>query len=83
MLILTRKVDQGVRLYDTDGRYIGHVVVLGVERDRVKLGVDSDPRFVVLRDELVEDAPPYLMKAPPAVSSETVVSNGRTSARAE
>lgn len=55
MLVLTRKTDQGLRIFDVDGRYIGRVVVLGVDREngRVKLGVDADPRFVVLRDELV------------------------------
>ena len=61
MLVLTRHIDQGVRVFDVDGRYIAHIVVLGVERDRVKLGIEADPRFVVLRDELlgnnVEGAP--------------------------
>lgn len=56
MLILTRKIDQGLRIFDVDGRYIGHVTVLGVERDRVKIGVEADPRFVVLRDELLTTA---------------------------
>ena len=56
MLILTRKTDQGIRIYDADGRYMAHVMVLGVERDRVKVGIDADPRFLVLRDELVAEA---------------------------
>ena len=56
MLIITRRVDEGFRIYDVDGRYIGHVIVLGVERDRVRLGIDADPRFLVLRDELVAGA---------------------------
>lgn len=55
-MILTRRIDQGVRLYDADGLYIGHITVCGVDRDRAKLGFDVDPRFVVLRDELL--APP-------------------------
>lgn len=63
MLILTRKVDQGCRLYDATGRYVGRVLVLGVQWQhgslpRVKLGFEVDERFVVLRDELLQDAAP-------------------------
>lgn len=72
MLVLTRKVDQGVRVYDNDGRYMGRIVNLGVERDRVKLGFDVDSRFTLVRDELLE-------QAPPAPSRDDAVSNGRTS----
>lgn len=53
MLILTRRIDQGVQMYDDTGRYMGKVLVLGVEGDRVKLGFDADSRFVFLREEVV------------------------------
>lgn len=53
MLILNRRIDQGIRIFDADGRYMAHVMVLGIERDRVKLGIDADPRFLVIRDELL------------------------------
>lgn len=56
MLILTRRMDQGVRIFDDTGRYIGRFRILGIERDRVKLGIEADARFVILRDELVDDA---------------------------
>ena len=56
MLILTRKINQGVRMYDETGRYMGRLLVLGVERDRVKIGLDTDARFVFLRDEVAERA---------------------------
>ena len=57
MLVLARYPNQGVRLYDVDGRYVGRIVVLGFDsRDRVRLGIDCDPRFLVLRDELVAEA---------------------------
>ena len=52
MLIITRRVDEGFRIYDADGRCLGHVMVLGIKRDRVRLGIDCAPRFLVLRDEL-------------------------------
>ena len=48
MLILTRKVDQGVVIAGGI-----RIVVLGVERDRVKLGVEAPAGISVLRDELV------------------------------
>jgi sRNA-binding carbon storage regulator CsrA len=68
MLVLTRRIYQGVRVYDNDGRYMGRIVNLGVERDRVKLGFDVDARFTLIRDELLEEAPP-------AHSPECAVSN--------
>lgn len=48
MLVLTRRIDQGVRIGDC------RVVVLGVERDRVKLGFDAPLGTSILRDELAE-----------------------------
>ena len=57
MLVLARFPNQGVRLYDADGRYVGRIVVLETKQSgRVSLGIDCDPRFVVLRDELAAEA---------------------------
>lgn len=50
MLILTRKIDQSIVI---DGKIT--VMVLGVERDRVKLGIAAPANITVLRDELVDD----------------------------
>lgn len=47
-LILTRKIDQGV----TIGEDVG-VRVLGVERDRVKLGIKAPKSVTILREELI------------------------------
>ena len=49
MLILTRKIEQSIII---DGNIT--IMVLGVERDRVKLGVAAPANIAVLRDELVE-----------------------------
>jgi carbon storage regulator len=49
MLILTRKVDQGIVI---QGNIL--VTVLRVEKDRVKLGISAPNEITVLRDELVE-----------------------------
>lgn len=47
MLILSRRVDQGIVIQGGI-----RVVVLGVERDRVKLGIAAPATVQVLRDEL-------------------------------
>ncbi|HZP58444.1 MAG TPA: carbon storage regulator [Dehalococcoidia bacterium] len=47
MLILTRKVDQGIVI---SGNIV--VRVLGVERDRVKIGISAPGEITVLRQEL-------------------------------
>lgn len=49
MLILTRKIDQGIVI---DGNII--VRVLGVERDRVKIGIAAPTEILILRQELLE-----------------------------
>ena len=54
MLILTRKVDQGIVISDNIV-----VRVLGVERDRVKIGISAPVEITVLREELCRDATVY------------------------
>ena len=49
MLILTRKVDQGIVI---QGNIL--VTVLRVERDRVKLGISAPEEITVLREELLQ-----------------------------
>jgi carbon storage regulator len=49
MLILTRKVDQGIVI---QGNIL--VRVLGVERDRVKIGIAAPVEITVLRQELLD-----------------------------
>jgi len=58
MLILTRKVDQGIII---SGNIL--VRVLGVERDRVKIGISAPGEVTVLRQELWhEDEQPWEQK---------------------
>jgi carbon storage regulator len=52
MLILTRKIDQGIII---SGNIL--VRVLGVERDRVKIGISAPAEVPVLRQELLEREP--------------------------
>ena len=49
MLVLTRKIDQGIVI---SGNI--YVRVLGVERDRVKIGISAPLDVAVLRQELLE-----------------------------
>ena len=49
MLILTRKIDQGIVIAGNI-----YIRVLGVQRDRVKIGISAPIDIVVLREELLE-----------------------------
>lgn len=60
MLVLTRKGGQGIII----GENI-RIVVLGFERDRVKLGIEAPNKVHVLREELLERDPkrgPFIPK---------------------
>lgn len=62
MLILTRKIDQSIII---DGKIT--IMVLGVERDRVKIGIDAPAEVAVLREELADtqtNAPRQLRPRP-------------------
>ncbi len=50
MLILTRKIDQSIVIQGNI-----QIVVLGVERDRVKLGIAAPADVTVLREELFNE----------------------------
>ena len=50
MLILTRKIDQSIIIQGNI-----QIMVLGVERDRVKLGIAAPADITVLREELTLD----------------------------
>lgn len=52
MLILTRKIDQAIVIR---GNIL--VRVLGVERDRVKLGICAPEEIIILREELCKNEP--------------------------
>ena len=57
MLILTRKIDQSIII---QGNIT--VMVLGVERDRVKLGIAAPLDVTVLREELVDPNAPQQLR---------------------
>lgn len=49
MLVLTRKIDQGIVIAGNI-----YVRILGVERDRVKIGIAAPTEVPVLRQELLD-----------------------------
>ena len=49
MLVLTRKIDQGIVIAGNI-----YIRVLGVERDRVKIGIAAPKEIPVLRQELLD-----------------------------
>jgi len=53
MLVLVRKLQQGIWI---EGGI--KIQVLGIERDRVKLGISAPDDVKVMRQELLDDADP-------------------------
>ncbi len=52
MLVLTRKVEQSLII---GGNIV--VKILGVERDRVKIGIEAPDDVKILREEIVDREP--------------------------
>jgi carbon storage regulator len=63
MLVLTRKIDQGIVI---SGNIV--VRVLGVERDRVKIGISAPLEVTILRQELLDREQEAGRKEDPAAS---------------
>lgn len=49
MLVLTRKVDEGVLIGDTI-----RVKVIAIEGNKVRLGITADKNIPVIREEIIE-----------------------------
>jgi len=77
MLVLTRKIDQGIVI---SGNI--YVRVLGVERDRVKIGISAPLEVTIRRQELVDrdDAQNQAggggQDAPPGYAPMSILSEG-------
>ncbi len=54
MLILTRECESVV-ITTADGQEI-EVVVLGIENNRVRIGIEADKSVEIVRSELLDDA---------------------------
>lgn len=57
MLVLQRSIEESVRLNDKDGRQIGTVKVIDMDRGNVKLGFDFLPEYYIIRDDAIVTVP--------------------------
>ncbi|MGH2356139.1 MAG: carbon storage regulator CsrA [Chloroflexota bacterium] len=64
MLVLSRKLDQRIRIGDDV-----EVVVLSIEGDQVKLGIQAPRQVLVLRSELLDDVRDENRRAAAAVAA--------------
>lgn len=57
MLILTRKINEIVILYDETNQEIGRIMVVSIRGDRVQLGLDFLPHITIARDNVTTGRP--------------------------
>ncbi len=51
MLVLTRKRNQGIVIQTSDGPIM--IMILDIQRERTKVGIEAPKSCVILRDELL------------------------------
>ena len=55
MLILTRRINEGVVVTDSDDNILAQVVVVKIDKNQVKLGIDTPVCNEAYRSELYEN----------------------------
>jgi carbon storage regulator CsrA len=53
MLVLSRKPNESVKLFDAAGNMIANIVVMECHGSKIRLGIEADPGITVLRTELL------------------------------
>lgn len=53
MLVLTRRLDEGMTFFNPDGTVLMQIGVVRLERGQVRLGIDAPAEIKVVRDELL------------------------------
>lgn len=54
MLILTRKVDESIIITDSNNDILAQIVVTNIDKNQVKLGIDTPVCNKIYRSELLE-----------------------------
>ena len=55
MLVLTRKENESIVVLGEDEKPLCRIVVVRMQGNKVKIGVEADGRFDILREELWDD----------------------------
>ena len=55
MLILTRKVDESIIITDSNNDILAQIVVTNIDKNQVKLGIDTHVCNKIYRSELYEN----------------------------
>lgn len=57
MLVLSRRVDEGIDLYDAKGRKIATIMPVSIQGNKVRLGIQAVDDIKVMRAELGAPTP--------------------------
>lgn len=72
MLVLSRKKNESIAFYK-DGKLIGTITTVSVDRDKVRIGFDFDPSTTIMRTELLGgNVPGPTMAGPDTPGRESV-----------
>jgi carbon storage regulator CsrA len=52
MLVLTRRKHESISIYDENEQLLAKILVVRTGSGSVRLGIETDPNFKILRDEL-------------------------------
>ena len=53
-LVLSRRTNQGITFMTTDKAHIGHIEIISVKGNQVRIALNFDDDVVIVRDELLE-----------------------------
>ena len=77
MLVLRRKANETIVLNG-----VIKITVLGIEGDRVKIGIDAPPDVIVVREELLNEAenstrhnPPHVIRIPAMPTADRTIAD--------
>lgn len=54
MLVLTRRVGESIAITDSNNNVLAQIVVANINKNQVKIGIDTSVDYKILRNELYE-----------------------------